>query len=193
MTEEKKFPTALDAPDLDVVPLTLTMVGELLAASRQSPRKRMIQRVHKLDDEPVHRMFNAMQPGTYLTPHRHLDPVKSETLLAISGSLLFVEFDENGQLLRHTLLQPGTETFGVDVAPHVYHTYVALKPDTLLFEVKTGPYAKASDKDIPDWAPREGTPEADAYLLDLIKLLAQRANEEAEALKEMREGDIQTD
>ena len=193
MSEEKKHPTALPAPSLDVLPLTLTLVGDLLAASRQSPRKRMIQRLHKEDGESVHRMFNAMQPGTYVTPHRHLHPVKSETILVISGSLLFVEFDENGQLLCHTLLQPGTETFGVDVAPHVYHTYVALKPDTLLFEAKAGPYAHDTDKDIPDWAPREGTPEADAYLLDLIKLLAERANAEAEAIKEQQSGEVQTD
>jgi len=186
MTEEKEFPTAFMAPEEDVVPLTLTMVGNLLSASRESPRKRMLQRIHKDSGEAVHRMFNALQPGTYVTPHRHLDPAKTETILAISGALLFVEFDENGKLLRHTLLQPGTETFGLDVAPHVYHTFVALKPDTLIFEVKTGPYVRESDKNIPDWAPREGTEQADAYLLDLIKLLAERANAEAEALKERK-------
>ncbi|MDD3313549.1 WbuC family cupin fold metalloprotein [Pseudodesulfovibrio sp.] len=192
MTEEKKYPMAFTAPEEDVVPLTLSMVGNLLAASRESPRKRMLQRLHKEDGELVHRMFNAFQPGTYVTPHRHLHPAKTETILAISGALLFVEFDDNGQFLRHTLLQPGTETFGVDVAPHVFHTFVALKPDTLIFEVKTGPYAQESDKNFPDWAPREGTEEADAYLLDLIKLLAERANAEAEALKERRDNEVPT-
>ncbi|WP_419785687.1 WbuC family cupin fold metalloprotein [Pseudodesulfovibrio sp.] len=186
MTEEKKYPTALPAPKEDVIPLTLSMVGNLLKASQESPRKRMLQRIHKEDGETVHRMFNALQPGTYVTPHRHLHPAKTETILTIAGALLFVEFDENGKFLRHTLLQPGTEIFGVDVAPHVYHTYIALKADTLIFEIKTGPYAHDTDKNMPDWAPREGTEEADTYLLDLIKLLAERANAEAEALKERK-------
>ncbi|NCC37650.1 MAG: cupin fold metalloprotein, WbuC family [Chloroflexia bacterium] len=80
--------------------------------------------------------------------HRHLHPVKSETILVISGSLLFVEFDVNGQLLRHTLLQPGTETFGIDVAPHIYHTCVALRPDTLLFELSQHVSGISSSVDI---------------------------------------------
>ena len=194
MTQEKTdFPTALPAPDGDVVPLTLTMVGDLLTASKQSPRQRMLQRIHKDHRDPVHRMFNGLQPGTYIPPHRHLAPEKCETVLVVAGAMLFVEFDDQGTLLKHTLLQPGTETFGVDVAPHVYHTFVALKPDTLIFEVKTGPYEQSSDKDLPDWAPREGTPEAEAYLLALIKDLAERANAEAEALKEQQADEIETD
>lgn len=181
MTEEKtEYPMAVDAPEGDVIPLTLTMVRELLVHSQESPRKRMTQRLHRTDDDSVHRMFNALQPGTYITPHRHLDQKKSETVLVVSGAMLFVEFEDTGEYKTHTLLQPGTEIFGVDVAPHVYHTFVALKPDTLIFEVKDGPYAKATDKDIPEWAPREGSEEAEPYLLELIKHLAELTNAAAE-------------
>jgi cupin fold WbuC family metalloprotein len=184
MSEDKKdYPTAVAAPDSDVVPLTLTMVGNLLALSRETPRKRMLQRLHKSLDASTHRMFNALQPGTYVTPHRHLHPAKCETILVISGSLLFVRFTEDGGIDSHTLLQPGTEIFGVDVAPHVFHTYVALKPDTLIFEVKDGPYVRDSDKDIPSWAPIEGSAEAEPYLLALLKGLAERATAQAEAAK----------
>jgi len=128
-------------------------------------------------------MFNALQPGTYVTPHRHLHPSKSETILVISGSLLFVRFTEDGAIDSHILLQPGTEIFGVDVAPHVFHTYVALKADTLIFEVKDGPYDRDSDKDTPTWAPAEGSAEAEPYLLALLKGLAERATAQAEAAK----------
>lgn len=181
MTDETHdFPTALDAPDSDVTPLTLTMVGDLLTLSRESPRKRMIQRLHKDNDAGVHKMFNGLQPGTYITPHRHLHPAKTETIMVVSGAMLFVEFTDEGELKDHILLQPGTETFGVDVAPHVFHTYVALKPDTLIFEVKDGPYERSSDKDIPVWAPVEGTNEAEPFLLGLLKELAERANNAAQ-------------
>lgn len=196
MTEEKKdFPVAVDAPDADVIPLTLTMVGNLLTMSRESPRKRIIQRIHKNDGDAVHRMFNAMQPGTYITPHRHLHPPKAETIMVVAGAMLFVEFTDDGQLKRHTLLQPGTEVFGVDVAPHVYHTFIALKPDTLIFEIKDGPYVQASDKDMPDWAPKEGTDEAEPYLLDLINVLAELANNAAEEAKAKEEAakEVQTE
>lgn len=184
MTEEKKeYPTALAAPDTDVTPLTLTMAGELLTMSRNTPRRRMIQLLHKTQDAGVHRMFNGLQPGTYITPHRHMHPAKTETILVVSGSMLFVEFTDDGTLKAHTLVQPGTEIFGIDVAPHVYHTFIALKPDTLIFEVKDGPYEHDTDKDIPAWAPREGSAEAEPYLLDLLKQLAERANTAAEEAK----------
>ena len=183
MTEEKQFPAALDAPDTDIYPLTLTMVGQLLALSRQSPRLRMLQKIHKSHDSGVQRMFNAMQPGTYLMPHRHMHPRKEETVMVVAGSLLFIEFTDDGEIANTMLLQPGTENFGVDVAPHVYHTYIPLKPDTLMFEIKDGPYAATNDKDVPGWAPREGSPEAEPFLLNLIKDLAERANAEAEEAK----------
>jgi cupin fold WbuC family metalloprotein len=183
MSEEKNHLTALEAPEGEVTPLTLSLVGRLLALSRQSPRKRMLQKLHKSLDAPAHRMFNALQPGTYVMPHRHLDPAKEETVLVMAGSMLFIRFTDDGEIADQVLLQPGTETFGVDVAPHVYHTYVPLKPDTLVFECKTGPYEAGTDMDVPDWAPREGTPEAEPYLLEMLKALAAKANAEAEAVK----------
>lgn len=183
MSEKQTFPMAVDAPDTDVTPMTLKMVGKLLSLSRQSSRLRMLQKLHKSHDAGVQRMFNALQPGTYIMPHRHLHPRKEETVMVVAGSLLFVEFADNGEVVNTLLLQPGTESFGVDVAPHVYHTYIPLKPDTLMLEIKDGPYAATNDKDVPDWAPREGSPEAEPYLLNLIKDLAERASAAAETAK----------
>lgn len=184
MSEEKNtFPTAVPAPETEVTPLTLTMVSNLLNQSRESGRKRMTQRIHKGDDAAVHKMFNALQPGTYIPPHRHLNTAKSETVLVISGALLYVEFEEDGTVKHHALVQPGTEIFGMYILPHIYHTFIALKPDTLIFEVKDGPYEHDSDKDFPDWAPPEGTPEAEPYLLELVKMLAEKANAAAEEAK----------
>lgn len=183
MTDEKQFPVALDAPDTDVTPMTLHMVGELLAMSRESPRMRMLQKIHKSHDSGVQRMFNALQPGTYIMPHRHMHPRKEETIMVVAGSMLFIEFSDDGEIKDTLLLQPGTEVFGVDVAPHVYHTYIPLKPDTLMLEIKDGPFNPTDDKDVPEWAPREGTPEAEPYLLEMIKGLAERANAAAEAAK----------
>jgi cupin fold WbuC family metalloprotein len=194
MTEEKKFyPVAVDAPETDVTPLTLTMVGNLLAQSRESPRKRILQKLHKSHGAGVHRMFNAMQPGTYVTPHRHLQPAKDETILIVAGAMLVIQFSDDGKIVSHTLLQPGTENFGIDVAPHVYHTYIILKADTLIFEVKDGPYESETDKDFPAWAPLEGSEEAEPYLLEIIKELAERANAAVEAAKAAEAAEEQTE
>ena len=34
-------------------------------------------------DAPIHRLLNALEPGTYLPPHRHTD--KEETYLVLHG------------------------------------------------------------------------------------------------------------
>lgn len=174
-TNQSETPLAVDAPETDVTPMTLTMLSELLAKSKETPRLRILQKLHKSEDDRVHRMFNAMQPGTYITPHRHLNPAKNESIMVISGAMMLVRFDEQGEVVEYLLLQPGTETFGVDVAPHVYHTFIVLKPDTVVFEVKDGPYSSDDDKDFAPWAPREGEQGAMDYQLALIKKLAEES------------------
>lgn len=163
------FPLAMEAPDSDVVKLTEDMLEKTVALSRESPRGRIIQRLHKKDDAPLHRMLNVMQPGSYLRPHRHMNPPKSEAFVMMKGSVRFVEFDDFGAIVDWFDMQAGTEIFGVDVEPGVWHSLLVLKPDSVIFEVKNGPYTKASDKDFPDWAPEEGTPEAALYLKELLE------------------------
>ena len=40
-------------------------------ASRESPRKRIIQPIHSGPSDLLQRMLNSLQPGTYIRPHRH--------------------------------------------------------------------------------------------------------------------------
>ena len=70
LTNEKPFPLAIEAPDAKVIALTAEMLAKASTLARQSPRGRIIQRLHKRDDAPLHRMFNVMQPGSYARPHR---------------------------------------------------------------------------------------------------------------------------
>jgi len=41
-----------------------------------APRLRMNHNFHTREDEPVNRLLNAMEPGTYLPVHRHTAPPK---------------------------------------------------------------------------------------------------------------------
>ena len=49
---------------------------------------------------------------------------------------------------------------GVELAEGIFHTLVALAPDTVMFEIKQGPYQPARDKDFLSAYPPEGTAEA---------------------------------
>lgn len=164
----RSFPLAVEAPDSPATPLTATLLAQTAELSRQSPRGRIIQRLHTADDAPLHRMFNAMQPGTYLRPHRHMNPPKSEAFVMLAGAVRFVEFNDTGKIVNWFDMRAGGEVFGVDVEPGVWHGLIVLEPDSVIFEVKNGPYTKASDKDFAPWSPEEGTPEAQAYLKELL-------------------------
>jgi cupin fold WbuC family metalloprotein len=137
-------------------------------AGRNS-RRREIHTFHAGDDDPLQRMLNAIQPGSYIRPHRHFDPPKSESLVLLQGMLGYVSFGEEGSLREDgtLLLDAGRGVFGCDIRPGVWHTIFALVPDTVIFEVKPGPYSPAHDKDFAPWAPPEYSPEAALFLARL--------------------------
>lgn len=163
------FPLALDAPLDDVTPITRTMLRETAEAAKASPRLRIIQPLHKSPDATLHRMLNALQPGTYIRPHRHLDPPKAESFVVLQGRVGFVTFDDAGAITGSYTLGADDEALGIDLEPGVYHSFVVLAPDTVIFETKPGPYAKATDKAFASWAPEEYTPEAEEYVKELEK------------------------
>jgi cupin fold WbuC family metalloprotein len=163
---------ALENPQGDLVVLSRADLDETVAESRVSARRRIIRPYHRTNDDNLHRMFNAIQPGSYARPHRHLDPPKAEAWIVLRGKLLFVAFLEDGTIDQAIVLEAEGERFGVDLVPGRFHTIVALVPDTVIYEVKSGPYTPASDKEFAPWAPAEGAPEVDAYLADLLRVSA---------------------
>jgi cupin fold WbuC family metalloprotein len=128
-----------------------------LEGSRQSPRKRIILPIHRDQDDLVQRMLNFFQPGTYVTPHHHPKASASETIFVIRGSLGFVILEEDGEIRSKHQLSTGSL---LDIAPGIWHGMVALEPDTVILEVKRGPYDDA-DKHFAPWAPAEGDSGAD--------------------------------
>jgi len=136
----------------------------------------VIQPFHRDESAALQRMFNAVQPGSYIPPHRHLDPPKAESWIVLRGALAFFTFDDAGNIEQCLEIRAGGDVFGVDLEPGVYHTFLALEPDTVVYEVKSGPYSAADDKAFPEWAPREGAPAAAVYLAKLRAEFAQRSS-----------------
>jgi cupin fold WbuC family metalloprotein len=168
-------PRALRAPSGPVCWLSRDLLEGAIAASQESPRRRVIQPFHRSESATLQRMFNAVQPDSYIPPHRHLDPPKAESWIVVRGALAFFTFDEQGAITECLEIRAGGEIFGVDLEPGVYHTFFALEPDTVVYETKDGPYSPAADKSFPSWAPAEGSPEASAYLAQLSAEFNQRS------------------
>ncbi len=162
--DEPGFPRALKAPEGRVVVITRDLVAQAVEASRRSPRKRIILPFHKSDDCSLHRMLNAVQPGSYLRPHWHRDPPKDESLVLLQGAICVFLFEEGGRIRQTIRLKAGSSEFAVDLVAGVCHTFIALERDTVVFEVKPGPYERATDKDYAAWSPAEGTARAQEFV-----------------------------
>ena len=148
------MPQALENISGDLFALTEETLNLGIQASRESARKRMILPLHRTQDATVQRMLNFFQPGTYVQPHYH--PLKGaiETILVLRGVLGFVVFDDAGNIVSTHRLKAGGLGL-VDVEPRVWHGMVALAPDTVILEIKQGPYNRETDKVFAHWAPAE--------------------------------------
>lgn len=137
--------------------------------ARENPRGREIHRFHADDGDPLQRMINAITPGSYVRPHRHVTPEKSESFVILRGALGLVLFDDAGNAREKDFILVEREKgiYLADILPGVWHTIFALAPDTAVFEVKPGPYLPESDKGFAPFAPAEGAPGARAYLMAL--------------------------
>ncbi|MFC1764116.1 WbuC family cupin fold metalloprotein, partial [Planctomycetota bacterium] len=108
MKDEALFPLAIPAPADDVVTLTDDLLQQAIDLSRQSPRKRIILRLHKSDENTLHRMFNVLQPGTYIRPHWHREPPKDESLVVLRGKIAIFILSDDGDIQDVVTLAAGT-------------------------------------------------------------------------------------
>ncbi|TNF55865.1 cupin fold metalloprotein, WbuC family [bacterium] len=168
---EQSFPRALNPPEGAVIIVDKSIMNSAIETSRRSPRGRVILPFHRTGSDSMHRMLNALQPFSYIQPHRHHSPPKAESIIVLKGSIGYVTFQEDGTIDCYYTLSAHADRIGVDTKPGVYHTFFALESDTLLFEVKPGPYDERSDKDFASWAPGEGTEGVTKYLENLFALV----------------------
>ena len=139
------------------------LLAEVSAEARALPRRRKNRNFHDGDEAPGHRLLNAIEPGSYVVPHRHLDPAKGETMVCLQGRLGLVVFDAQGGIVQVAVLAPGSATVGVDILPGTYHSVLALEPGTVFLEAKAGPYLPLSGAELAPWAPAEGAVGAEDY------------------------------
>jgi cupin fold WbuC family metalloprotein len=154
------MPLLIDQALLDTVSLE----------AKVSPRRRKNRNFHACETDLSHRLLNAIEPGSYIIPHRHLDPNKDETMIVLRGKLGVVFFDDAGELTQTAILAADGTSCGVTIPHGVYHTVLACQPGTVFFEAKAGPYLPLTEAERAPWAPGEGEAAAAAYAQSLNEL-----------------------
>ncbi|MDR1980303.1 MAG: WbuC family cupin fold metalloprotein [Tannerellaceae bacterium] len=145
------------------------LLDETTAKARQSPRLRMNYNFHEDMDEPVNRLINAMEPGTYLRPHRHLNPDKDESFLILRGKVVIFTFDDNGVVTERLTLDPQNGVYGADIKAGVWHGLIVLEHGTVLYEAKPGPFVPLPAGNFAPWSPEpEDTAAVESYMTRLL-------------------------
>lgn len=121
--------------------------------ARQSPRLRMNYNFHEQLDDPINRLLNAMEPDSYIRPHRHLNPDKEEIFLLLRGKAMLFLFDNDGNITGKLLIDPLAGSYGAEIEPGVWHCLLVMEPGTVVYEIKTGPFAPLHPDNMAPWSP----------------------------------------
>ncbi len=138
-----------------MIKINETFISKTSDQAKLSPRRRKNYNFHKEMSATLQRMLNAMEPDTYIQPHKHENPDKTEVFFSLRGRFVVVEFDDEGRITEHTVLDPKSGSYGAEIAPGTWHSIIPLDAGTVAYEVKDGPYDPNDDKHFASWAPAE--------------------------------------
>jgi cupin fold WbuC family metalloprotein len=138
------------------------VLDALTDTARTNARLRMNHNLHPTHEAPIQRLAIAMEPGTYVRPHRH--PQSWELLIPLRGRFLFTSFDDDGKPLERHFLGGEDGLSALEFDAGTWHTVTSLESGSVIFEVKEGPYLPVQPGDWPAWSAADGTSEAAEFL-----------------------------
>jgi len=142
-----------------MIQINQSILDALTIEAKESPRRRKNKNYHPELSDTLQRLLNAMEPDTYVQPHKHENPDKREVFVILKGRALVVEFDEQGNIADYVILNSAKGNYIVEIPARTWHSVISLESATVVYEVKDGPYKVLDDKNFAPWAPAEGDPE----------------------------------
>ena len=123
-----------------------TLLDELTAEAKASPRLRMNRDLRNSSLDKSQRMINAIEPGSILPVHRHRK--SSETVVILRGHLKEICYDPNGRVTDVFDLTPNGDVIALNIPVGQWHTAEAVESGTVILESKDGPYEPTGPEDI---------------------------------------------
>ena len=130
-----------------------------------SERRRFPKILHNPGDE-FNRVVNFMMNDSYMQPHLHPGEEKVEKIYIIEGRLAVFFFDDEGEIIKTTILEKGGIEM-IAVPAFTWHTYVMLTDYAVTYETMMGKYDPQTWKNFFKIAPAENTEESISYLKKL--------------------------
>lgn len=150
---------------------SIECLDQLVIQAKKSSRLRQHANIHINYADPCQRLFNAIEPDSYIRPHYH----GIETLVAIRGLMAIITFNDDGVIEEVQRFGIGSSistlkiSAGIEIPSGKWHTVVSLMSGSILLEIKAGPFDPDMPKFFASWAPEEGTNDGKDYLKQLIK------------------------
>ncbi|NDV64960.1 WbuC family cupin fold metalloprotein [Bacteroides sp. 224] len=122
------------------------LLAKVSQQAQESQRLRMNYNFHDALDAPAQRLLNALQIGTDLPIHRHQHT--AETYILLQGELKVLYYNDNKEVTETAILNPLKGNHGIHIPAGQWHTIEVLASDSVIFEVKDGPYISLSADDV---------------------------------------------
>lgn len=122
------------------------LLDAVSAQAKRSDRLRMNYNFHDSLDAKAQRLLNALEIGTVLPIHRHQHT--AETYLLLRGKLRVIFYNDLGEESSSFHLDPLTGNYGLHIPAGQWHALEVLEKDSVIFEVKDGPYLSLQEEDI---------------------------------------------
>lgn len=130
-----------------------SLLNEVSGEAKNSSRLRMNYNFHQSLEDKCHRMLNAVEPGTVVPIHRH--QTKDESFVVLRGKVKVTTYNDDGAVIESVVLCQEDGRFGVDIPKNVWHNLESLKPESVIFECKEGPFVLHEEKGILEISKRE--------------------------------------
>lgn len=122
------------------------LLDEVSRQAKVSERLRMNYNFHETLDAKAQRLLNALEQGTILPIHRHRGT--AETYILLRGRIRVIFYNDIGGETNSFLLDVSKGNYGVHIPKGQWHTLEVLESDTVIFEVKDGPYTPLASEDM---------------------------------------------
>lgn len=150
--------------DMEIQLINETLLSDLYEKASDSERLRQSFDLRTSPEDKSQRMLNALQPGTKMPIHRHMD--SAETVICLDGCLDWMFYEElpdvdagrshDGESavveagfkeVARFRICPYKGQYGIQVPKMAWHSLEVIEP-TVLFECKDGAYRPLEEDEI---------------------------------------------
>lgn len=113
------------------------LLDEVSLQAKESPRLRMNYNFHENLGDKCQRLLNALEPGTVMPIHHHK---VDEMFVILRGRVNVTIHNDKGEVIQSVALSPSNGNCAVNIKAGEWHSLTCEEPNTVIMEVKEGPY-----------------------------------------------------